>query len=65
MTIKEAGTDLTARPGEELVASRCWSCGTRLVKSVRLLRGPRHVGWSCGPCEVSWSERTAGRPASP
>jgi hypothetical protein len=45
-------------PGQTVVGTACWSCGTQLYKTVPLRRrGSGRVQWSCDACEVQWSEQ--------
>ena len=50
------GTVPEATPGQTVVGTACWSCGTQLYKAVpRRRRGPGHVLWQCDDCGVAWS----------
>jgi len=52
-----------ATPGQRVVGTLCWACGTQLFKTVpRRRRGSGHVLWACDDCGVAWSEPTTETP---
>jgi hypothetical protein len=47
-----------AKPGQVVIGTECWSCGTQLYKTVPLRRhGSGHVLWTCESCDVVWSSQ--------